>query len=180
MDNIIQVKKIRYAKMCRESTLLHGLIKKLLSWKKWKPETTRVTAYPSPPVFFSEAPPPPHPTPHPTKLFSILETSCSRTSQNSIGKTAVDFCFSSGHRPSYLLNSVACCPWNFEAVISRNIFYWLIAVIKSSQQRCSIKKLFLKILQYSQKNTFAGALWPTTLFKRDSNTGVFLWISRKF
>ena len=44
------------------------------------------------------------------------------------------------------------------------------------------KKLFLKILQYSQKNTFIEvsfvikllAFRPVTLSKRDSNTVVFL------
>ena len=37
------------------------------------------------------------------------------------------------------------------------------------------KKLFLKISQYSQENCR-----PPTLLKRDSNTGVFLWLLRKF
>ena len=37
-----------------------------------------------------------------------------------------------------------------------------------------MKKLFLKVLQYSPENTFVGALRPATLLKRDSNTGVFL------
>ena len=46
-----------------------------------------------------------------------------------------------GHRPSYLLNCVACCPWNFEAVLK---YLRLIAVIKSSQGRFSIKKAVLK------------------------------------
>ena len=43
-----------------------------------------------------------------------------------------------------------------------------------SHQRCSMKKLFLKILQYSQENLsnkVAGR--PVTLLKRDSNTDVF-------
>ena len=39
----------------------------------------------------------------------------------------------------------------------------LIAVFKSSQRRCSIKKLLLKILQNSQENTFVGALRTATL-----------------
>ena len=45
---------------------------------------------------------------------------------------------------------------------------------RRGHQRCSIKKLFLKISQYSQ------VLWPATLLKRDSNTCIFLWILRNF
>ena len=49
-------------------------------------------------------------------------------------------------------------------------------------KRSSIKKLFLKILQYSQKNTYAGAPFqikiqafsPETLSKRGFHTGFFL------
>ena len=47
--------------------------------------------------------------------------------------------------------------------------------------RSSIKKLFLKILQYSQERNYIGvflmkmqAFSPATLLKRDSNTGLFL------
>ena len=72
----------------------------------------------------------------------ILETSCFKISQNSIGKPAVDFVLVAGRRPLYLLHCVACCLWNFEAVISK--YLRLIAAIKSSQRRCSIKKVFLK------------------------------------
>ena len=46
--------------------------------------------------------------------------------------------------------------------------------IGSSHRSCSVKKLFLKILQYSQENTCV----PATVLKRDSTTGVFLWILR--
>ena len=63
-----------------------------------------------------------------------------------------------------------------------NEAYWLTPTT-SSHRKCSIKKLFLKVSQYSQENicvrvsfltklqTFSAA----TLLKRDSNTGVFLW-----
>ena len=37
------------------------------------------------------------------------------------------------------------------------------------------KKLFLKHLQYSQESCR-----PATLLKKDSDTGVFLWILRNF
>ena len=53
--------------------------------------------------------------------------------------------------------------------------------------RCSIKKRFLKILQWSQESTCVGvyflmkmlALSPVTFLKRDSNTGVLLWLLQK-
>ena len=43
-------------------------------------------------------------------------------------------------------------------------------------RRCSVKKMFLKASQNSQKNTCAGdSLFLETLLKSDSSTGVFLW-----
>ena len=49
------------------------------------------------------------------------------------------------------------------------------------------KKLFLEILQYSQETPVLESfsrkgqlLSPATLIKRDSNTGVFLWLLRNF
>ena len=45
---------------------------------------------------------------------------------------------------------------------------------RRSHRRCCIKKLFLKFLQYAQENTYVRIL------ERDSNTGIFLWILRKF
>ena len=47
---------------------------------------------------------------------------------------------------------------------------------RSSYRRCSIKKMRLTILQYSQENTWS----PATLLKRDSNTSVFPWILQNF
>ena len=53
--------------------------------------------------------------------------------------------------------------------------------VRSSHQWCCIKKLFLKILKYSQEATVLSlflknfqAFRPATLLKRDPNTGVFL------
>ena len=41
-------------------------------------------------------------------------------------------------------------------------FLWLIAVTKNSYWRSSIKKLFLKILQYSQEDIFVGvSFWES-------------------
>ena len=47
---------------------------------------------------------------------------------------------------------------------------------KVAIRRCSSKYAFLKISQYSQQNT----CWTLFLIKGDSNTGVFMWILRKF
>ena len=44
----------------------------------------------------------------------------------------------------------------------------------SSHRRCSIKKVFLKISQYSQANTCVGT--PASLLKIDSNAVVFRWM----
>ena len=60
--------------------------------------------------------------------------------------------------------------------------YW------SSHVRCSLKKVFLKILLISQENTCVGVsfliklqVWgPATLLKRDYNTYVFLWNQQNF
>ena len=43
--------------------------------------------------------------------------------QNSVENTHAGFFLVPGHRPSYLqkMNYAACCPWNFEVNISRNI-----------------------------------------------------------
>ena len=53
-------------------------------------------------------------------------------------------------------------------------------------QTCSIKKVFLEILQNSQENTCARVSFliklqaSATLLKRDSDTVVFLWIFQNF
>ena len=56
---------------------------------------------------------------------------------------------------------------------------------KSSNRRCSAKKVFLKISQISQENIclFLIKLQVcrlSTLLKRDSNTGILLWNLRNF
>ena len=53
---------------------------------------------------------------------------------------------------------------------------WQRSKYRSSYRRCSIKKLLLKSLQYSQENT---SVW-ISLLKRDSKTSVFLWILQNF
>ena len=55
---------------------------------------------------------------------------------------------------------------------------------QAAVRRCSSKKVFLKISQYSQETSVLVSLFnevavlttlrPTTLFKRDFNAGVFL------
>ena len=111
MDKIIQTEKLRYVKTCAERILFHDLIN---NWKKWKPETTRVTARPSPPLFSCQKQPP--------KLFSKVAFLKFRKiyleNPRRISALVVE------NRPSYLqkFNCAACCPWNLEVVISRNIF----------------------------------------------------------
>ena len=58
---------------------------------------------------------------------------------------------------------------------------------KSSQQRCSIKKLLVKIRNIHGKTPVlkfllnkAAAYKACNFIKRDSNTDVFLWILRNF
>ena len=61
-------------------------------------------------------------------------------------------------------------------------------IFRSSHQRCSIKKLFLKILCYAQESTCAVFSFllklqdfrPLTALKRDFKTDIFLWISDFF
>ena len=56
---------------------------------------------------------------------------------------------------------------------------------RSSARKCSMAKVFLKIPQSSKENTSAGVSFfnksasrgNATLSKRDSGTGIFLWIS---
>ena len=53
---------------------------------------------------------------------------------------------------------------------------------------CSSEQMLIEILQYSLENICVGVFFliklhdlrPATLFKRDFNTGVFLWILRNF
>ena len=52
---------------------------------------------------------------------------------------------------------------------------------RSSHRRCSVKKAVLKTSQCSQKTPVFESLFNKACnFKRDSNTGVFLWILRIF
>ena len=62
-------------------------------------------------------------------------------------------------------------------------FCYKVYICRSSQRKCSLKKLLLNISQYSQTDTCRSLFlinlqsWRlVTLLKRDSNTGVFLWI----
>ena len=65
-----------------------------------------------------------------------------------------------------------------------SIIYHQIKFRKGIMNRSSIKKLFLNISQYSQKNSCVRApllikmeaFRPETLLKSGSNTSVFLWI----
>ena len=105
-------------------------LNKQLPQKKWKHETTRVTARPSPPLVSVQKQLP----------RTVLKSSCSKTSQNSIGNTCGGSVLAAGHIPSYLqkLNCGTCYSWNFSK------YLWLIAVTKSSHWGCSIEKSALK------------------------------------
>ena len=48
---------------------------------------------------------------------------------------------------------------------------------RNSHRKCTIKKLFLKISQYSQKTPGLESLFDKVV---DSNTVVFVWILRGF
>ena len=61
---------------------------------------------------------------------------------------------------------------------SSDILVEIVVQIKtSSHRRCSVKQVFWKISQNSQKNACAGIFFLTKL---DSNISVFLWILRIF
>ena len=76
----------------------------------------------------------------------------------------------------------------FFLFLIRKIFSWSIARFRSSHQRCSVRKGVLRNLakvtgkhlcQSLFFNKVAG-LRPAALSKRDSGTGVFLWILQNF
>ena len=63
---------------------------------------------------------------------------------------------------------------------TKNVLSETTILFRSSHQRCSIKRLFIKISQYSQEKTYVPwslflTKWqdwiPATLFKIDTNTG---------
>ena len=86
-----------------------------LPWKKWRTETTRVTLRALLLLcFFMKQP-----------LNSILESSCSKISQIPWKIPAVDFWFSCMLWSFISTEIEFWCPWNFQAVFSRNIFDWL-------------------------------------------------------
>ena len=70
-----------------------------------------------------------------------------------------------------------------EPFIEKMVSFWnSVKKFRRSHQRWSIKKLFLKIWQYSQENTYTGVSFnhDCHCIKRDSKTGVFLWILQNF
>ena len=115
MDNIIQIERLHYEKICGKKTLLHDLINSCHG----KSENLK-----------------PQRSPHVLLLLCFLFRS---SPPKIILESIVDLKFwkiplessrwiyvlVARHGLSYLqkLNCAACCPWNFEAVISRNIFY---------------------------------------------------------
>ena len=63
--------------------------------------------------------------------------------------------------------------------IEKTVSFWdPVKKFRRSHHSCSIKKLFLKILQYLQENTCVGV--AATVLKRDSDAVVLLLILRIF
>ena len=72
-------------------------------------------------------------------------------------------------------------------IINSTIIFVAFVVTETATRYGLWKKLFLEILQNSQKNTCARVSFlmklqakPATLLKKDSGTGVFLWILQNF
>ena len=66
--------------------------------------------------------------------------------------------------------------WNIETISKSWIKGIYLKISKANTRDFLRKKVFLKILQISQENTFL----PATFEKRDSSTDVFLWILNIF
>ena len=84
MNNIIQIEREHCEKFCGEKNIISWFNKKL-PWKKGKPETTRITARPSPPLFSFQKQPPTK------KLFSKVAVLKFR--KIPFETPAVGFCF---------------------------------------------------------------------------------------
>ena len=113
IDNIIQIERLRHAKICGERRLFHNLINNCSGKSEnLKPQGSLRVLFLLCFLFRSS----------PSKRLS--KVAVLKISQKFIGNTRGAFVLVAGHRPSYLQqrNYAACCPWNFEAVISRNIF----------------------------------------------------------
>ena len=70
-----------------------------------------------------------------------------------------------------------------ESFIEKMVSFWnSVKEFRRSYQSWSIKKLFSKIWQWSQEYTYVGVSFnhDCNFVKRNSNTGVFLWILRNF
>ena len=117
MVRTTEIERPPYAIICEEKRWFHDLIN-ICPGKNKKPETTRITGPPSPPLFSLQKQP----------LKIVLKSSCSKISQNSVENTRGGFVLVPECR--------ACYP-------QKAIF--LIAVPKSNYRMCSLKKLVSKI-----------------------------------
>ena len=80
------------------------------------------------------------------------------------------------------------CNWVYDCIYFEPMWKKHGVPGKGSQQRCFIKKLFVKISQYSQENIFVRVSFlirfqvfgPATLLKTEFSTSVFLWILWNF
>ena len=125
MDSVIQLKGSAIRKICGDQRTLFHDFKQCL-----KPQGSMPSFSSS--VFFSEAA-------FPKKI------SCSKISQNSIGKPTVDFCFSCR---AYDFISIETELFSMLPLEFRSSYFSkylrLIGVIRNSHRRCSIKKAVLK------------------------------------
>ena len=137
MDNIIPTKRLHYAKIYGEGRLLHDLKNNALDIVKTWNHKGRCAPFSS------------------SVLFS--EVAVIKFRKIPLEIPAMVFCFSSRAWDFISTEIQLCSMLHLEFWRSYFSEYLrLIVVPKSSQQNCSIKKLFLKNSQYSQETTCIG------------------------
>ena len=146
MDNIIQIERLLYRKICDERTTFNDLINNCLGKSENLKQQGPLCVILLHCFFFQKQ--------HP-KLFSKVTVLKFRTFPLEL--PAVDFCFSC--RAQIFISTEIELRSMLPSEFSSSYFskyLWLIAVTKSSHQRWSIKRLFLETLQYSHETTFVG------------------------
>ena len=146
MGNIIQIERLCYAKICWEKALLYGLINNCLGKSKNLKPQGSLCVLPLVSFLLRNSP---------QKLFSRL--SVLKFCKIPLETLAVDFCFSC-RAETFISTEIELCRmlssecWS--SYFSRYIR--LIPVTKSNYLGSFMKKLFLKLLQYSQENNCVG------------------------
>ena len=106
-DDIVQIERIRFAKICGERRLFYELINICNGKSKTLKSQGSLRILPFSCFLFRSSP---------RKFFSRVAVLKFRKKH-----PRWIFILVADHRPSYL-NYVACCPWNFEEDISQDIF----------------------------------------------------------